>query len=131
MLDAPEGRGDTTGCGRLQAARYVTVDGMVRNLSLIGLALPMALTTAVVAAPGGMSFPAPAASVETYDFIEIAAHVSAPDTSNPFTGAPLTGSFERTDSAARVQWMGFAIHPMGASSASASCHPHRESTLNR
>ena len=72
-------------------------DGMVRNISLIALALP--LTMPLAAAPGGVSFAPSAAGIDAYDFIEVTVSITAPDVSNPFTGATLTGSFGKAGAA--------------------------------
>jgi hypothetical protein len=89
---------------------------MVRNLSPVGLALALALAlvTMLAAAPGGVSFSLPAASIEAYDFIEVTASVTAPDGSNPFTGAALTGSFGKADATTRVPVDGFCDSPDGS-----------------
>ena len=90
---------------------------MVRNLSLIGLALPLilaALVEPLTAAPGAVSFSPSAASIESYDFIQVTASVTAPDVTNPFTGAALTGSFGKVDAATRVSVDGFCDSPDGS-----------------
>jgi hypothetical protein len=51
------------------------------------------------AAPGAVSFSQSAASVETYDYVEIAAQVQGPDAGNCFTDAGLAGWFERAGTA--------------------------------
>src|SRR5580658_1175067 len=90
---------------------------MVRNLSLIGLALLLilaALVEPLAAAPGAVSFSPPSVSIESYDFIQVTASVTAPDVTNPFTGAALTGSFGKVDAATRVSVDGFCDSPDGS-----------------
>jgi hypothetical protein len=70
---------------------------------ILGLALPLALS----AVPKEVSFSPAAASVEVYDYAEVAVNVSAPDVSNPFTGAAVTGSFGKAGNNDRTSVTGF------------------------
>jgi hypothetical protein len=87
---------------------------MVRNVSPIALALPLAFSVTLAAAPGGVSFSSPAASIEAYDFIEVTASITSPDISNPFMGASFTGSFGKAGATASVQVDGFCDSPDGS-----------------
>jgi hypothetical protein len=98
-----------TRIARSPLSRYS--DGMVRNLSLIALALP--LIKPLAAAPGGVSFSPSAAGIDAYNFIEVTAIVTAPDVSNPFTGAAFTRSFGKAG-ATTVQVDGFCDSPDGS-----------------
>ena len=55
------------------------------------------LSAGVLVDPQGVEFSQPAASVEAYDYVEIAATVDQPDAVNPFTDASLSGSFRTRD----------------------------------
>jgi hypothetical protein len=69
--------------------------------------LALVLRAAVGAAPGDVGFSQSAPSVEAYDFVEVAANVTAPDVRNPFTDATLTGSFGKAGGSSRVAVEGF------------------------
>ena len=69
--------------------------------------LCLILAAAAIAAPGGLTFSPSAASVETYDYIEITLNISAPDVGNPFTGATLSGWFAKAGATERVNADGF------------------------
>jgi len=69
----------------------------------IALLLAPALLSA---APAAVSFSTPATSVETYDFVEITASVTAPDANNCFSDASLSGAFGRAGSP-RISVEGF------------------------
>jgi hypothetical protein len=68
----------------------------------------LAIPAVLFAVPKDVSFTQSATSVDAYDFVEITATVAAPDVGNPFTGATLTGSFERADGGKRWQVEGFS-----------------------
>jgi hypothetical protein len=67
------------------------------------LCLPASLT----AQPQGVEFSKPAASVEAYDFVEIAATVDRPDAKNPFMDATLSGAFQTRDGSKTWKIEGF------------------------
>ena len=67
------------------------------------LCLPASLT----AQPQGVEFSKPAASVEAYDFVEIAAKVDRPDAKNPFMDATLSGAFQTRDGSKTWKIEGF------------------------
>lgn len=78
------------------------------------LAVTIALVAAIAflfsgtAPPSAVSFFQSAQNLEAYDFVEIAAHVSAPHAPNPFTDAALYGTFQLvTDANQRWQVEGF------------------------
>ncbi len=66
------------------------------------------------AAPSNLSFVQSASSVDAYDFVEVTANVTNPDTSNPFTDASVSGTFERQDTGQHWQVDGFCDSPNGA-----------------
>ena len=66
------------------------------------------------AAPSTVVFTPAAATVDAYDFVEIAARIPTPDIRNPFTDASVTGSFEKSGSGAPVRVDGFCDSPDGA-----------------
>lgn len=70
---------------------------------LVLLLLPLSL----LAEPGGVTFSPAAATVEAWDFVEVAAAVTGADATNPFTGASLTGTFTRTGDARGTTVEGF------------------------
>jgi len=75
--------------------------------SLIALDCVTASLPLAVAAPREVSFAQSATNVDAYDYVEITANLAAPDVSNPFTDATLTGWFERADGTHRVPVEGF------------------------
>src|SRR5581483_5856337 len=70
------------------------------------VALSCAFHALLAAAPASVSFSQPSSTIDVYDYVEIAATVSAPDANNCFTDASLTGSFARA-SAAPLRVEGF------------------------
>ena len=58
-------------------------------------------------APRNVSFSAPPAAIDAYDFVEITATVDRPDARNPFVEASLSGEFAAAGSAQRWQVEGF------------------------
>ena len=59
------------------------------------------------AAPADVTFSTPAAQIDRYAFVEIAATIRHPDAANPFEDAQLTGVFESADGTHRRQVEGF------------------------
>jgi hypothetical protein len=60
-------------------------------------ALAVLSPSILLAVPADVSFTKPAAQVARFDFVEISATVSAPDATNPFEDASLSGSLETAD----------------------------------
>jgi hypothetical protein len=77
--------------------------GLLVAAALLLLSLPFRLC----GAPVSVSFSQSADSLDRYDYLEITAQVSAPDASNPFLDATLTGSFGKTGAEQRLQVDGF------------------------
>ncbi len=61
------------------------------------LGASICLPAALLAAPQAVDFSQSAASIEAYDYVEIAARIQGPDSPNPFTDASLSGSFQAED----------------------------------
>jgi hypothetical protein len=59
----------------------------------------------IVSSP--VSFSQSAERVEAYDFVEVTARIASPGSTNPFTWADFSGSFERLDGSRRWQIEGF------------------------
>ena len=74
------------------------------RLALLASALSL---SPLAAGPLKVTFTQPPASVEAYDYVEIAAGVERPDAPNPFTDAGLRGSFARADGSERREVEGF------------------------
>jgi hypothetical protein len=79
-----------------------------------GLAVPLLFvclflcySTALKADPGRVEFSKPAASVEAYDLVEIAANIDRPDAHNPFLDATLTATFQSKDGSKTWKIEGF------------------------
>jgi hypothetical protein len=68
-----------------------------RLLLLLFLALAVLSASNLLASPAGVSFSTPAAQINRFDFVEIAAAIQAPDARNPFEDASLTGTLETAD----------------------------------
>ncbi len=83
-------------------------------LSLCASLMALTLGPAVMAASGGVTFSQSAKSVETYDYVEIALNITAPDAANPFTGATLSGWFAKAGGSERVPVDGFCDSPDGS-----------------
>jgi Protein of unknown function (DUF4038)/Domain of unknown function (DUF5060) len=62
----------------------------------------------------GVSFAPSAASVEAYDFVEVAVNVANQETRNPFTDASVTGSFEAVNGSGHWSIDGFCDSPDGS-----------------
>jgi Protein of unknown function (DUF4038)/Domain of unknown function (DUF5060) len=76
--------------------------------------LALECAPALLAAPRGITFSHPPASIEAYDFVDIAIHIDAPDAANPFTDAAVRGWFEKTGAAQRTDVDGFCDSPDGS-----------------
>jgi hypothetical protein len=98
---APTRAGESARRGRACPARFCHF----RASAFFSL---LAIPVVLFAAPKDVSFTQSATSIDAYDFVEITATVAAPDVGNPFTGATLTGSFERADGGKRWQVEGFS-----------------------
>lgn len=57
------------------------VSGLIRAFAISACLI----SVSVFAAPKGVSFSGPTASVAAYDYAEIGLHVASPDARNPFT----------------------------------------------
>lgn len=77
---------------------------MVALSALTIFAVAMAVPAESLAAARDVVFSQSSNSVEAYDFVEITAGVSSPDTANPFIDATLTGWFKRADVPQRKPW---------------------------
>lgn len=66
-----------------------------------------ALATSLMAVPRDVTFSRPAAAVDAYDFVEIAATVDSPDARNPFVDASFTGEFATAGGSRRWPVEGF------------------------
>ncbi len=69
--------------------------------------LILALTTPALAAPRQVTFTQAPASIEAYDFVEIAIHVDGGEVSNPFTDAAVHGWFDNAGGGKRLEVDGF------------------------
>src|ERR1051326_7314494 len=76
--------------------------------------LALAFTPLLPGAPGDVSFSRAAQSVDAYDFVEITVTVASPDARNPFTDAPLLGSFRKAGATQRTDVEGFCDSPDGS-----------------
>src|SRR2546425_7048738 len=76
--------------------------------------LTLALPSALLGAPREVTFSQSAASVEAYDFVEVAVNVAGPDAPNPFTDATVRGSFAKTGQTGRTAVDGFCDSPDGS-----------------
>jgi len=61
----------------------------------------------LLANPADVSFSQPAAQIDRYDFVEIAATVQTPDAKNPFMDATLSGTLQNADESHRWAVDGF------------------------
>jgi len=59
------------------------------------------------AVANGVSFSIPPASIEAYDYVEIAATIANPDAANPFMDASLSGTFQTADGSKKWNVDGF------------------------
>ncbi len=71
------------------------------------LALLLASSRAISAAPRELKLSQSAQSVEAYDFVEATIQVAGADAANPFTDVAITGAFGKTEEAARTAVAGF------------------------
>ena len=76
--------------------------------------LTLALPSALLGAPREATFSQSAASVEAYDFVEVAVNVAGPDAPNPFTDVKVRGSFAKTGQTGRTAVDGFCDSPDGS-----------------
>ena len=77
-------------------------------------ALAVLSPSILLAVPADVSFTKPAAQVARFDFVEISATVSAPDATNPFEDASLSGSLETADGSHHWAVDGFCDSSDGA-----------------
>lgn len=73
-----------------------------KNMRFLVLAAP-----ALLASPKGVEFSEAPASIEAYDFADIAIHVDGADAANPFTDVTVRGSFGKTGGGNRLEVDGF------------------------
>src|SRR3989441_4980994 len=78
------------------------------------LLLTLALPSALLGVPREVTFSQSAASVEAYDFVEVAVNVAGPDAPNPFTDVKVRGSFAKTGQTGRTAVDGFCDSPDGS-----------------
>ena len=77
--------------------------------------------------PLAVTFSQSKRDLEAYDFVEMAAQVSAPHAYNPFTGAALRGTLTTASGSRRWQVEGFWMRKMAACTGFGSC-PHPPAT---
>jgi len=80
---------------------------MQRTVSTILTILAAFAPASLRATPGSVTFSQPAAQIDRYDFVEIAATVNSPDVGNCFTDASLTGTLDSADGAHHWNVEGF------------------------
>jgi hypothetical protein len=80
---------------------------MPRTFPTALMILASLATTSLWADPAGVTFTQPAAQIDRYDFVEVAANVNSLAARNCFTDASLTGTLETTDGAHRWSVEGF------------------------
>ena len=73
--------------------------------AIVWLAAPAAAP--LLAAPASIAFTQSAASLDSYDFVEVTINVTRPDVSNPFTDASVAGWFEASGGGKRWEVDGF------------------------
>ena len=80
---------------------------MPRTFPTVLMILASLATASLWADPAGVTFTQPAAQIDRYDFVEVAANVNSPAARNCFTDASLTGTLETADGAHRWSVEGF------------------------
>ena len=80
---------------------------MPRTFPTVLMILASLATASLWADPAGVTFSQPAAQIDRYDFVEVAANVNSPSAHNCFTDASLTGTLETADGAHRWSVEGF------------------------